>query len=301
MTTETSQQEEAKRIWDELDNEAAGQPVAERETDPADVIEPTADKAAEQVQEQEATEAKPEAVQDEDPKVLRDKIAGLEAMLTQLSGRVRNTEGHIGGLSSQLKAQVEAAKAVQNSGGDAPTAKEIREAQGDPGALKKLTEDYPEFAKALSPAIDAVVSERMAKIETLFKQNSGGQSQPVDVEQIRSAIKAELKAELTVEQRHPGWQLEIESNKAELAGWLQRQPREVQMLATSPVPADAVRFLDLWKESRRPQATNQTKGIAAAAALPTGRQSGARQKSVDQMTPQELWAFYDQLDKQRKG
>lgn len=298
MTTETSQQEEAKRIWEQLDEEAAGQPVAEREDDPADVTESTAEQAAEQIQEQQATEAKPEAVQEDDPKVLRDKVAGLEAQMAQVLGRVRNTEGHIGGLSSQLKAQVEAAKAVQNSGGDAPTAKEIRDAQGDPGALKRLTEDYPEFAKALSPAIDAVVSERIAKIEAQFKQNSGGQSQPLDVEQMRAAIKAEIKAELTVENKHSGWQEKVK--RPEFIGWLQKSPREVQMLAASPEPADAVRLLDLYEDTRKTQPTTQAKGIAAAAALPAGRQSGARQKSVDQMTPQELWAYYDQIDK-RKG
>jgi hypothetical protein len=295
MTTETSQQEEAKRIWDQLDSEVEANASAEQTNDPANATESTAEQAAEQVQMQEAAEAKPEAVQDEDPKALRDKIAGLEAMLTQLSGRVRNTEGHIGGLTSQIKAQVEAAKAVQNSGGDAPTAKEIREAQGDPEALKRLTEDYPEFAKALAPAIDAVVSERMAKIETKFQQDNDKPNPLSEIEKLRTELKLER-----IEAKHPGWQLEVENSKAELAGWLQRQPREVQMLAASQEPADAVRFLDLWKESRRPQATNQTRGIAAAAALPTGRQSGARQKSVDQMTHQELWAYYDQMDK-RKG
>ena len=292
MTTETSQQEEAKRIWDQLDSEETGQPVVAQEADPADAIEPTAEQAAEQVQEQEATEAKPEAVQDEDPKVLRDKIAGLEAMLTQLSGRVRNTEGHIGGLSSQLKAQVEAARAVQNSGGDAPTAKEIRDAQGDPGALKKLTEDYPEFAKALAPAIDAVVSERMAKIETQFKQNSGGPDPISEIERLRTELKFER-----VEAKHAGWQEKVK--RPEFIGWLQKSPREVQMLAASPEPADAVRLLDLYEEAKKPQVTNQAKGIAAAAALPTGRQSGARQKSVDQMTPQEYWAYLDQIEKQK--
>lgn len=292
MTTETSQQEEAKRIWDQLDSEATEQSVAERETDPANAIESTAELAAEQVHAQEATEAKPEAVQDEDPKAMRDKIAGLEAMLTQLQGRVRNTEGHIGGLSSQLKAQVEAARAVQNSGGDAPTAKEIREAQGDPGALKKLTEDYPEFAKALSPAIEAVVSERMAKIETRF-QNDNGSNALSEIEKLRAELKFER-----VEAKHSGWQEKVK--RPEFIGWLQKSPREVQMLAASPEPADAVRLLDMYEDAKKPQATNQTKGIAAAAALPAGRQSGARQKSIDQMTPQEYWAYLDQIDK-RKG
>lgn len=293
MTTETSQQEEAKRIWDQLDSEVEGQPSAGQESDPADATESTAEQAAEQVQTQEAAEAKPEAVQDEDPKALRDKIAGLEAMLTQLSGRVRNTEGHIGGLTSQIKAQVEAAKAVQNSGGDAPTAKEIRDAQGDPEALKKLTEDYPEFAKALTPAIDAVVAERMAKIETQFKQNSGGPDPISEIERLRTELKFQR-----IEEKHPGWQEKVKTRG--FIEWLKNSPREVQMLAASPEPADAVRLLDLLEDTKKPQATNQTRGIAAAAALPTGRQSGARQKSVDQMTPQELWAYYDQMDK-RKG
>jgi hypothetical protein len=290
MTTETDPQEDAQRIWEQLDKEDSGQPAAE-------IVEPPAEgKAAEVTAEEAATptqtqEPQTETAVDDDPKVLREKLAGMEAMFQQMQGRLRNAEGHIGGLSSQLKTQMEAAKAVKNSGGDAPTATEIREAQGDPESLKKLATEYPEFAKALSPAIDAVVSERLASLEARLKPAQAQQGPDVMQELNK------LRAELTVETRHPGWQQEVV--KPEFTGWLRQSPREVQMLAESPVPADAVRVMDLWKESRKPQVTNQTKGISAAAALPAGRQSGARQKTVAEMTPQEYWAYQDQLDKQK--
>jgi hypothetical protein len=284
MTTETNQQEEAQRIWEELDAKDAGQPEPKPDTETTTAV--TAEEAATQT----PNEVQPEQVQNEDdPAALRNKIAGLEVIVNQLQGRVRNTEGHIGGLSSQLKGQIEAARAVQKSGGDAPSAKAIQAAQGDPVELQKLQEEYPEFAKVLAPAIDAAVAQRMSSIDT-NKNDS----------QILDAVRAEnerFKAFMEVEFAHRGWQAEVK--KPEFQGWIDKAPREVRMLAESPEPADAVRLLDLFKESQKAQATPQTKGISTASALPAGRNSGARTKSVNDMTPQEYWAYLDQLDKQK--
>ncbi len=280
MTTETNQQEEAQRIWEELDAKDSGKP--EPEPQPAVTAEEAATETPSEVQ--------PEQVQnDEDPAAMRNKIAGLEAIVTQLQSRVRNTEGHIGGLSSQLKSQLEAAKAVQRSGGDAPSVKEIQAAQGDPVELQKLQEEYPEFAKVLAPAIDAAVAQKLSAMDT-----NKNDSQILDV------VRAEnerFKAFMEVEFAHRGWQSEVK--KPEFQGWISKAPREVRMLAESPEPADAVRLLDLFKESQKAQATPQTKGISTASALPAGRNSGARTKSVNDMTPQEYWAYLDQLDKQK--
>jgi hypothetical protein len=284
MTTETNPQVEAKRIWDQLDAQDSGDAVATEE-----LQEATAEQAAAETPE--ATQQQEPQQSDEDPKVLREKLAGMEAIVQQLQGRLRNAEGHIGGLSSQLKQQHEAAKAVQAAGGDAPTAKELREAQGDPEAMRKLAEDYPEFAAAISPAIDAAVTRKVAELEQRFQQ-----SHP---QQDSSQMMAELertRAELTVEVRHPGWKEKVK--RPEFIGWLQQGPREVQMLAASPEPADAVRLLDLYETARGGQAKPNQR-LNAAAALPTGRTTGVRQKSIDDMTPQELWAYFDQIDKQK--
>lgn len=289
MTTAT-QTEDPKRIWEQLDAEDSGAPApaaAPDQTDPAD-----SSAAAPVAAVENASSNEQPANHNDDIQSYRDKIAGLETMVQQLSGRVRNAEGHIGGLSSQLKQQVQAAQAVQAKGGDAPSASEIRKAQADPEAFSRLKEDYPEFAAALEPALDHLVKSELQKIQASLK--------PSEREQIDVAALTEgIRRELTVEVRHPGWKKEVKT--PEFVGWLQRTPREVQMLAASDDPEDAVRLLDLYKAPKAKQATTQTAGIQAAAALPTGRSSGVRQKSVDDMTPQEYWAYLDSIDKQQKG
>lgn len=290
MTTATKPEDEAKRIWDQLDAEDSGAsaPAPAPAQDEPVQSNAAADKAA--VEDASASEQAPAPAAHDDIQIYRDKIAGLETMVQQLSGRVRNAEGHIGGLSSQLKQQIQAAQAVHAQGGDAPSASELRKAQEDPEAFKRLKEDYPEFAAALKPAMDDLVKAEMARFKELLPKDQQNQ---VDVQ----ALTENIRRELTVEVRHPGWKKEVK--KPEFVGWLQSAPREVQMLAGSDDPEDAVRLLDLYKTPRQKQVTTQNAGIQAAAALPTGRSSGVRQKSVDDMTPQEYWAYLDSIDKQK--
>jgi hypothetical protein len=289
MTTETNQ-EEAKRIWAQLDAEDdGGNTVLEAATPETTQEETTAEQAAAETASVEDSKQEPAPAPDE-PVLMREKIAGLEAQLQQALGRLRNAEGHIGGLSSQLKQQLEAAKQVQASGNDAPTAKEIRDAQGSPESMRKLAEDYPEFAAALTPAIEAAVQQKLAAFEQRFQQPSDQMPQ----------FAAELnktRAELTVEVRHPGWKEEVK--RPEFIGWLQGANREVQMLAASDEPADAVRLLDLYKTARSTQTQTRNQRLNTAAALPTGRTSGVRQKSIEDMTPQEYWSYLDKLEKQK--
>jgi hypothetical protein len=103
---------------------------------------------------------------------------------------------------------------------------------------------------------------------------------------------------MAVEVRHPGWQDRVQT--PEFVGWLQRQPREVQMLAASDSPQDAVRLLDLHGEASTSVTSQRTQRLASAAAIPSGRSgSNTRAKAVEDMTPQEYWAYLDQLDKQK--
>lgn len=288
MTTANQTEEDAKRIWEQLDAEDNGAPAPAAESDES----PTSSSTAAPVAAVEMPQAKeqPASQDHDDVQIYRDKIAGLETMVQQLSGRVRNAEGHIGGLSSQLKQQVQAAQAVQARGGDAPSATELRQAQADPESFKRLKEDYPEFAAALEPALDHLVKSELQKIKASLTPVEQAQ---VDVVALTDGIRREL----TVEVRHPGWKKDVKT--PEFTGWLQRAPREVQMLAGSDDPDDAVRLLDLYKAPRQKQVTTQNAGIQAAAALPTGRSSGVRQKSVDDMTPQEYWAYLDSIDKHK--
>lgn len=284
-------QDEAQKIWDQLDAEESGraQPSTEeqvaQEAETAAPAEPT-DPAPANLADAKGAGDEPAPTSEQ---VLLDKIAGLESMLTQVTHRLRNAEGHIGGLGSQLKQQLQTAQQVASKGGEAPTAGEIRAAQTNPEAMARLKADYPEFADAMESALN----ERLSALEQQLKQAQQPVQQGVSPDEIQR-----LRAEMAVEIRHPGWQERVRTT--EFVGWLQRQPREVQMLAASDSPQDAVRLLDLHTEATKAATSTRTQRLSSAAAIPSGR-SGAnvRTKPVEDMSPEEYWAYLDQLDRQK--
>lgn len=285
-------QDEAQKIWDQLEAEESGraQPPSDAPADP-----PAPEQApTEPTEPAPAAQADAPAPSDEpaptSEQALLDKISGLEAMLGQVTQRLRNAEGHIGGLGSQLKQQQQVAAQVAAKGGDAPSAGEIRAAQSNPEAMTRLKADYPEFADAMESALN----ERLGALEQQLKQNQ----QPVQQQGVSPDEIQRLRSEMAVEVRHPGWQDRVQT--PEFVGWLQRQPPEVQMLAASESPRDAVRLLDLHTDAMKTVSSQRTQRLSAAAAIPSGRSGGnVRAKPVEDMSPEEYWAYLDQLDKQK--
>lgn len=283
-----NQQEEAQKIWAQLDAEDSGKaPVADdggptdehlADANPTDFA--PAPKADANTASEEETQSSESA--------LMDKISGLETMLGQVTQRLRNAEGHIGGLGSQMKQQLQTAQQVSSKGGEAPSAGEIRAAQTNPRAMESLKRDYPEFAEAM----EAALNEQMQAIRASMPQAQ--QQQPgVTPEEF-----ARMRNEMAVEIRHPGWQDRVRTS--EFVGWIQRQPREVQMLATSESPQDAVRLLDLHSETTKSVTSQRTQRLSSAAAIPSGRSGGnIRQKAVEDMSPDEYWRYLDELDRQK--
>lgn len=284
MTIETNAQDEAKKIWEQLDAEDSGTATS---VEQPEQDEPAAERSATEVEQPQASEE-----DESDPKKLREKIAGLESIVNQFAGRLRNAEGHIGGLNSQLKEQLKTAQKIDAAGGNAPTAAEISAAQSDPQALAELERDYPEFAKAVKGPIEALRTQ-MAELQSKIQQPPVQPDVFVSREELEK-LRSELK-EKEVESKHEGWQRTVKT--PEFHGWMAGSPREVQMLAASNDPQDAVRLLDLFSESRKPRQTTQRH--QAAAALPTGQRSTVRTKNVDDMTPQEYWRYLDDLDKSK--
>lgn len=285
-----NQQDEAKKIWDQLEAEDSGraQPGSSNDDSPGSQLDQANSANLAPANLADANQGGVEEVQAE--QALMDKISGLESMLGQVTQRLRNAEGHIGGLNSQLKQQVQAAQQVTARGGDAPTAGEIRAAQANPEKMNALKRDYPEFADAMESALN----ERLSALEQrLATQQQPAQQSGVSYEEI-----ANLRSEMAVEIRHPGWKDRVQT--PEFSGWLRRQPREVQMLAASDSPQDAVRLLDLHNDASSSVTSQRTQRLASAAAIPSGRSgSNTRAKAVEDMTPQEYWAYLDQLDKQK--
>jgi hypothetical protein len=288
----TNQQDEAQKIWDQLEAEDSGraQPESVSNENPPEPQPAQADPADPAPANQADANQGSDEVALSSEQALMDKISGLESMLGQVTQRLRNAEGHIGGLGSQLKQQVQTAQQVTARGGDAPTAGEIRAAQANPEKMNALKRDYPEFADAMESALN----ERLSALE----QRLTAQQQPVQQPGVSFEEISRLRSEMAVEVRHPGWQDRVQT--PEFVGWLQRQPREVQMLAASDSPQDAVRLLDLHSEASSSVTSQRTQRLASAAAIPSGRSgSNTRAKAVEDMTPQEYWAYLDQLDKQK--
>jgi hypothetical protein len=216
------------------------------------------------------------------PPQVREEVVGMKTLLTQLSGRLRQAEGHIGNLTGQLKKAREATPAQ-------PTAAQINAAQGSPEAWKALEDEYPEFAKIMKPAIESHFATLRSDIDSL---KARPQQEVPDVLQRMETIQRET----TVEIRHPGWKDLIQT--PQFTGWLASQPPEVKLLADSPEPRDAIRLLDLHSAAKS-NAGSRNQHLAAAAAIPTGRSSAVRQVNPDQMSPQDYWKFLDQLDAQK--
>ena len=284
-------QEEAQKIWDQIDAEEQGRAPAPSGQDDSPADQPAPTEPTEQAPAAQADAPVPgDETAPTGEQILLDKIAGLESMLTQVTQRLRNAEGHIGGLGSQLKQQLQAAQQVAAGGGAAPSANEIRAAQASPAKMEALKKDYPEFADAMESALN----ERLSMLEQQIKQ----QQQPVQQPGVTPEDFKRMRNEMAVEVRHPGWQDRVQTS--EFLGWLQRQPREVQMLAASESPQDAVRLLDLHADAMKSVTSQRTQHLSAAAAIPSGRSGGnVRSKAIEDMTPQEYWAYLDQLDKQK--
>ena len=150
-------QAERQKIWDECNAESNSAETLTQtqssEQDPAKQQPVLATGETQQAGEAEADRF-PGVSQE-----VRDYMSGLQAQVEQLTGRVRGTEAHIGGLKSSLKQQREAAATARQAGDDAPTDQQIKAAAQTGGAaMQKLKEQYPEFGDSL----EAVIAEELA-------------------------------------------------------------------------------------------------------------------------------------------
>lgn len=244
----------------EADAKAAAEEAAKAAAAAAKV-EPTAEEKAAQA-------ARDKAAEDEWLKGAPASVRESLSAITALAGRVRNVEGHIGGLTSQqkeLKATLEAAgKAAAAAGGVAPTAAEVAAAAGSSAKWKQMQEDFPEWAEAME--------ERLATV-------GRSSAAPVDVEKLRAQVRSEVLREVNfdrVEDVHEGWQDTVK--KPEFAAWLKIQPEKTQALAASERPKDAIKLLDNYAESNKkaapagdPPADDSKARLEAAVAPTRGR------------------------------
>lgn len=304
ITTQSMSNDERKKLWDEVAADEAGDSSQDRATSQAtsDAVAALQSAsaqtpAAEATGNHAQTDAQPSERFAGLPQEVRDYMAGLQTQVEQLSNRVRSNEGSIGGLKNAIQRQREAAQAVREAGGTAPTDTQIRDAQASgQRAIDKLKDTYPEFADQLQD----VLREELAGV----RGNQAKQEQVATAEQPQGLSQddrvALAKRDAFIEAKgFPGFQDRIK--QPDFVGWFNRQPAEVQMLGHSPDPAHAVRLLEIHRD--------QSKGATAGNGLDRfaglsdiNRAGGSQQrgtKTVEEMTPKEFWNHLAAEEKQR--
>lgn len=279
MTTEVDQQKEWDAVATERKTGIKAEPVA--------AVEP-----------QKEPEAKVEPVVDPST----GKFDEIIARIDKFDARVRNVEGHIGGLTSQQKAFQETLQAAQQAAAkvtNAPTAAEVKDAAASPELWTALKADFPEWAAATEALLDSRLSSLPAAldpdaVQKIVSEQVKGQTEAVRGEIIDSALDAVF----------PGWKDEVKTEP--FGKWLEAQSTEVKALAESPKVGDAARMLRLYEASKDSSVTNSItqnrhSKLNAAASAPTktvGKAPGP--KSVEDMSPDELWNYEAKQRAKRK-
>lgn len=291
----------AQTLWDEIEaQERGGAAVTDTATTTTTTPEPGTDAGSATTTATEPAAAAAGAAVDpyaDLPPAVRDELLGLKEVVGQLQGRVRNTEGHIGGLRTQLQRELGAAAAAQTrAGNEAPTQQQIADASKSPSALARLVEDYPEFGGAVKEVLDAQAQEITGLKQALTQRPQ----QDPD----REALKEQV-VDLTIRIKHPDWKKTVVDPA--FTAWVQTQPREVQALYASSHADDVIRLLDIRTkeaEAKRQADQSHDQGLAKrkaaaqrAAGIPAGRSAAAiHAKDVDALSPEELWAHLDAVE-----
>lgn len=185
------------------------------------------------------------------PEVVKTQLESVSsklAIVDRLPDRLRNIEGHIGGLTSQLKTALETAKAVEKTGGDAPTQAQIDAAAGSSEKWKRIKDDYPEWADAMEERLAALAPKPVPTGDFISKADFENTLKQVDERFASEAAARRAEQEEWIEDRHAGWKDTVKT--PEFEAWFNAQPAETKLLAKSTRVRDAVKMLDAYKAAK---------------------------------------------------
>lgn len=267
-----------EQLWNEI--------ASEREEPVTAVSDPEPQVAVAATEVEPVAEAKPVEVDPlaELPEALREKITGYD----KLADRLRNIEGHIGGLTSSQKQMREAMIAAQDAATkatDAPSQAQINQAVANPEKWEKLKGDFPEWGEAT----EAFVS---AQLNSVLDRTKGLDQDTVKslIDQHVGKARTELGMEI-LDSVFEDWRGTVNSDK--FKSWMQSQPEDTQQLFYSDHARDAIRMLRLYEKAADPAkgiAEERQQRLQAAVGTPKGDKAPTI-KSVEDMNPQELWNY----------
>ena len=192
-----------------------------------------------------------------------ETIAALEARIAptlsqkieeRLSGRIRNIEGHIGGLNKRVNEVAAAREAAAAQGADSPSNTRVREAMEDGEKMKLLREDFPEFAEALDELRGSMVPQSTEANAKAIDERFQNVATVDQVTRVREMMKLDT--------RFPDWEDTVQSES--YRNWLLNQPQDIQQLTESESARDALKVLEKFKADTAPPAPATDAGREAA-------------------------------------
>jgi hypothetical protein len=279
--------EEAQQLWDEeaakldADDQSANQSMATAPEDSLLEDEPIAEEAAPDVE-------------PEDPlaglsDVVRAKLAQIDELATanaQLLHHVKTAEGRVAAMQREFQQARVAQQQVAPQ--EAPSQGQIVNAAKNPEKWEQLKEDFPEWAGAM----EEYVASKLGSVQS--QQGLDPQQVAAFVQQQVDQTKAEMRQaieEARVDGKYENWKDTV--NTLEFTQWFTVQSPETRALANSDSARDAIRMLDLFHETKKRSASDikQERGQRLAAAATTRPGQTPPPKTLDDMSPEELWNY----------
>lgn len=224
------------------------------------------------------------------PDVVRAKLAQIDQLAqanAQLLQHVRSAEGRVAAMQREFQ-QARAAQ-QQVAPQEAPTQGQMAAAAKNPEKWEQLKADFPEWAGAMEEYV-------AVKLGSVAPQQAGLTPEQVAgyVQQQVAQTKAEMARaleEARIEGKYENWRDTV--NTTDFAQWFTVQSPEVRALADSAAARDAIRMLDLFHEAKKHSAADirQERGARLAAAATTRPGQTPPPKTLDGMSPAELWNY----------
>jgi hypothetical protein len=281
MAVEPDKQEELtpEQIWSELDAaESAGNNPPEEQQAHTESAQKQEEKA-----EEKAAPAQP----------LSEQERAMLRQLPELVHLVKTTVGRVGSIQSELQ---KIGKAAATQAADSPTEKQIERASESPEAWKKLKEDFPDWAEGVEAYVSSRIPSSAAALDTEKLVSEAVAKAKAEIAALR-----EKEAEEELDDVRPDWRNVVKSE--DFAKWLSSQPADYQQRAMSTWrPSAVLRIISDFEKASKPKPQEGTpQKRLASAAIPSGTSNKVNlTKSLDEMTPQELWAYYDEMDRRGK-
>lgn len=224
------------------------------------------------------------------PEAVRQQLAKIDELTqsnAQLLQHVRSAEGRVAAMQREFQQARQAATNVAPQ--DAPSQGQMTAAAKNPEKWEQLKEDFPEWASAMEEYV-------ASKLGAFQPQRAGLTPEVVEgyVQQQVAQTKEEmtrLVEEARIEGKYEDWRDTVKT--PEFAAWYAVQSPETKALAASTRAKDAIAMLDLYEKARERPASEvrQQRNQRLAAAVTTRPGQTPPPKTLDDMSPEELWHY----------